>query len=103
MERILDTLLPQRFGGSALDYQFAEVEDEAGFTRLELRVSPGVSLGSEQEAVEFVLQALDGAHAGNALARSTWREAGTLRIRREAPTMTGRGKLLPLDIRSRVT
>jgi hypothetical protein len=101
MERILDTLLPARYGGSALDYQFAEVEDESGFTRLVLRVAPAIALGDEAEAIDFVLQALDGANAGGALAQSTWREAGTLRIRREAPSMTGRGKLLPLDIRAR--
>jgi hypothetical protein len=99
MERILDTLLPARYGGSALDYQFAEEEDASGFTRLVLRVSPAIALASEAEAIETVLQALEGANAGTALARATWREAGTLRIRREQPVMTGRGKLLPLDIR----
>ena len=31
------------------------------------------------------------------------RKAGTLRVRREQPAMTVRGKMLPLDLRSRVT
>jgi hypothetical protein len=35
------------------------------------------------------------------LVQSTWRQAGTLRIRREAPAVGGRGKVLPLDIRRR--
>jgi hypothetical protein len=103
MERILDELLPARYGGSALDYQFAEEEDERGFTRLVLRVAPTVALGDEQAATEFVLRALGDLDAGGALTQSLWREAGTLRIRREAPSMTGRGKLLPLDIRARIT
>jgi hypothetical protein len=103
MERILDELLPARFGGSALDYQFAEEEDERGFTRLVLRISPAITLGTDQDAADFVLGALGDVNAGGALMRSTIREAGMLLIRREAPTMTGRGKLMPLDIRRRVS
>ncbi|MBL0169940.1 MAG: hypothetical protein IPP90_04280 [Gemmatimonadaceae bacterium] len=100
MERILDDLLPARFGGSALDYQFAEEEDERGFTRLTLLIAPTVSIEDEAVAMEFVLQALEHAGAGGALATSIWRQAGTLRIRREAPTITGRGKLMPLTSRA---
>jgi len=103
MERILDDLLPARYGGSALDYQFAEEEDERGFTRLTLRVAPAIALGDEDAAMEFVLRALDSLGSGGSLVHSTWRQAGTLRIRREAPTMTGRGKLLPLDMRARAS
>lgn len=103
MERILDEHLPARFGGSALDYQFAEEEDERGFTRLTLRVSPSVTLHDENEVIEFVLQALEGSGAAGTLAQSTWRQAGTLRLRRETPTMTARGKLMPLDIGARRT
>jgi hypothetical protein len=103
MERILDELLPARFGGSALDYQFGEEEDERGFTRLTLRVAPQVPLRDEAEVVEFVLRALDGAGGGASVAQSTWRQAGTLRLRREAPTMTGRGKMMPLDLSARVS
>jgi hypothetical protein len=103
MERILDELLPSRYGGSALDYQFAEEEDAAGFTRLVLRVAPHVALPDESEVVDFVLGALDRAGGGASVAQSMWRQAGTVRLRREQPTMTGRGKMLPLDLRSRVT
>jgi hypothetical protein len=103
MERILDELLPARFGGSALDYQFTEEEDDRGFTRLILRVAPGIALGEEAEALEFVLRSLEQTGGSAAVAQSTWRQAGTLRIRREAPTMTGRGKLMPLDIRKRAS
>lgn len=103
IERILDDLLPARYGGSALDYQFTEEEDERGFTRLILRVAPGITLGDEAEAIDFVLRSLEHSGGGAGVAQSTWRQAGTLRIRREAPTMTGRGKLMPLDIRKRAS
>ena len=98
IERVLDEFLPRRFGGSALDYQFAEEEDEAGFTRIILRVAPRVDLPDESMVVEFVLSSLQKLGGAAAVAESTWRRAGTLRIRREAPVMTSRGKMLPLDI-----
>ena len=103
MERILDEVLPSRYGGSALDYQFAEEEDAEGFTRLILRVAPSIALGDEAEAVECVLLALQEAGAAGGIASATWKAAGSVRILREAPFMTGRGKLLPLDIRKRAS
>jgi hypothetical protein len=103
MERILDELLPARYGGSALDYQFAEEEDANGFTRLTLRVAPRVPLPDEAVVVEFVLHALERAGGGAALAQTTWRQAGTLRLRREPPTLTSRGKMMPLDLGKRVS
>ena len=50
-----------------------------------------------------MLRALEKAGGGAAVAQSLWRRAGTIRLRREQPTMTTRGKMLPLDLRSRVT
>jgi len=38
--RILEQVLPSRFGGSPLDYQVLEEEDEQGFTRLYLLIDP---------------------------------------------------------------
>ena len=103
MERVLDELLPARFGGTALDYQFVEEEDGRGFTRLTLRVAPQVTLPDESEVVDFVLRALDGAGGGASVAQSIWRQAGTIRLRRETPTMTARGKMLPLDLSARIS
>ncbi len=98
MERILDDLLPTRFGGSALDYQFVEEEDASGFTRLTLRVAPTIILGDEAEAIDFVLSALERSGAAGGLAQSSWQQAGTIRVRREAPMLTNRGKLMPLEM-----
>jgi len=91
--RILEEVLPSRFGGSALDYQFVEEEDDRGFTRMSVRVDPHIELGSETEVVDAVLGALppDGI-------RSLWSQAGTLRVQRRAPVWTARGKLLPLHL-----
>ncbi|MGH2404320.1 MAG: hypothetical protein ACRDGN_07625, partial [bacterium] len=40
MVRVLEEVLPARFGGSPLDYQLVEEEDDEGFTRLALAISP---------------------------------------------------------------
>jgi hypothetical protein len=98
VERILTEVLPGRFGGSPLDYQLAEEEDERGFTRLTLLVAPSVTLPDEQAAVDLMLEALKQIGAGGTSARNTWRQANTLRVRRESPRLTARGKLMPLHL-----
>ena len=98
MERILEEVLPARFGGSPLDYQLAEEEDERGFTRLTLIVAPSVALPDEQAAIDAVLDGVRelGSSAGSS--HVLWTEAKTVRVRREAPRFTARGKLLPLQL-----
>jgi len=98
MERILEEVLPGKFGGSMLDYQLVEEEDERGFTRLTLLVAPGVTLPDEQAAVEMVLQGLLGIGVVGDTSRNIWRQAGTVRVRREPPRLTSRGKLMPLQL-----
>jgi hypothetical protein len=99
MERVLGEVLPARFGGSALDYQLLEEEDDRAFSRLSLLVDPGVSIDDEDAVIEVVLDALSGSSPAANLAQGLWRQAGTLRVRREAPRWTSRGKLLPLHSR----
>ena len=98
IERILEEVLPARLGGSALDYQLVEEEDAAGFTRLILLVSPTVVLRDDQDAVRAFLDGMQGIGAGGHTSRVKWRQAGTLRVRREPPRLTARGKLLPLQL-----
>jgi hypothetical protein len=98
MLRILEEVLPARFGGSPLDYQLAEEEDSQGLTRLVLRVNPRLGPLVEQEVVQTVLEALGRSSAAADLARALWARAGSLRVRSEPPIATARGKLLPLHL-----
>lgn len=98
MIHILENVLPSRFGGSALDYQLLEEEDERGFTRLSIIVSPRVELADEREVVRAVLDELGRGDAAANISRSIWTQAETLRVRRMEPVWTERGKLLPLHI-----
>lgn len=98
MERILEQVLPGRFGGSAIDYQLLEEEDAAGFTRLSLVVDPGVGRLDEKAVVDTVLEAIRRGGDSGAITGEQWRRGDTLRVRRMAPILTGRGKHLPLHV-----
>jgi len=95
MVRVLEEVLPARFGGSPLDYQLAEVEDEMGFTRLEILVDPKIPIADEARVVGAVLESL--AEGPRAL----YRQAQTIRVRRAAPVWTPRARLLPLHLTRR--
>jgi hypothetical protein len=94
--RVLEETLPARFGGSPLDYQLMEQEDEQGFTRLYLVVSPRLQIADESQVIEVMLQALSASSSMADAARSVWQKSQTLQIKRIEPIRTARGKLLPL-------
>ncbi|OGQ82457.1 MAG: hypothetical protein A3F90_08695 [Deltaproteobacteria bacterium RIFCSPLOWO2_12_FULL_60_19] len=101
MVRILEEVLPAKFGGSPLDYQLMEEEDEQGFTRLNLLVSPKIEIADEAAVIETVLEALGRSSVAADLARAHWGQAKTLRVKRIEPIWTARGKLMPLHLARR--
>ncbi len=96
-ERVLEAVLPARFGGSPLDYQLLEEEDGQGYTRLFLVISPAVRIDDEAAVVETVLTALRQSNLAAGIAAAIWDQAGTLRVRRAVPTWTARGKFMILE------
>jgi hypothetical protein len=105
MIRILEDVLPAHFGGSALDYQLLEEEDERGFTRLSLLVNPEIQLDDESAVIETVLNELQQESAGPGqgslaaeMTRSIWKQANTLQVKRKAPILTSHGKMMPLYV-----
>jgi hypothetical protein len=92
--RVAEEVLPARFGGSSVDYQWVEEEDERAFTRLWLRIDPRLGELDEGKVVETILSELRKT-PGGALAAEMWRQAGTIRILREPPRATSAGKTLP--------
>jgi hypothetical protein len=93
MEQVLEERLPARFGGSALDYQLVEEEDERGFSRIVIVVDPSVRLESERELLDEVLRGLERASISADLAVRLWNEAGALGVRRARPAVGARGKV----------
>lgn len=98
---ILERVLPARFGGSALDYQLMEEEDEQGFTRLSLLMSPRLPDAPESDVIQLVMDSLRRSSVMADNARNTWTQAGSLRVLRREPIWTQRGKLLPLYLARR--
>ena len=100
MVYVLEEVLPARFGGSGLDYQVMEEEDDDGLTRVSILVSPRISISDESEVIETVLRSLKGRLQSGGAGR-LWGQGGTLRVIRREPVWTARGKLMPLYIPKR--
>ena len=94
--RLLEEILPARFGASALDFQLQERE-ENGETRICLVASPRVA-GSDAEIAQTFLDGLRDGTPAASLAGAVWTQSGSLHVLREEPRWTRRGKLLPLDL-----
>ncbi len=99
LARVLEQELPARFGGSSLDYQLQEVEDEHGRSRLNLLVSPRLGPLDPGALVELVLRELSRGGDSRRLMAQVWSEQGVIQVRREEPRLTARGKHLSLDLR----
>lgn len=98
MVRILEEVLPGRYGGDPHDYQIHEQEDADGFTRLVLVVDPRVDLPDEPEVIAVVLDALGDRGLSADSAREHWRQGGSFRVERREPQWLERGKFPPLVV-----
>jgi hypothetical protein len=93
--RMVDEVLRPRYGGSSLDYQWAEQEDRRGKGQLLLRVGPAVGPVDPPRMACDVLDGLAGLSQTGRIVAAAWREAGTVAIVREQPRQTVAGKTLP--------
>lgn len=92
---IVEEVLRPRYGGSPVDYQWAEQEDARGQGRLRLRVSPSVGPLEPERVVRDVLRELARRSRAGSTIASVWRDAGTVSVARERPRITAAGKTLP--------
>jgi hypothetical protein len=98
MIQIIEQVLPARFGGTPLDYQLREEEDERGFTRLFLAISPRLEIADEQQVIDVMMNALRASSPQADAARTVWQSGRVLQVKRVEPVWTARGKLMPLHI-----
>jgi len=94
--RLLEEVLPAEFGGNLADYQLVEQEEQS-LTRVSLLVSPSVGPIDDRKIISRVLQILQTYPGGRVMADS-WRDAGTLRLVRREPYVTGASKVMPLHV-----
>ncbi len=95
---LFERTIPTEFGGGPGDYQLVEEEDQDGQTRLTLLVHPTVGTLDEQRLITRLQEALAGRARGSQFMARVWQGAGTLRVRRQAPYASPRGKILPLHL-----
>jgi hypothetical protein len=91
--------LPSEFGGGPGDYQLVEEEDENGRTRLTLRAHPQIGAIDEPKLLGRLRDELARRSWSHEFQTRIWQRAGTLRVKREPPFASARGKILPLHIR----
>ncbi len=98
MIHILEHELPARFGGSPIDYQLLEQEDDRGLTRMYLLISPRVVLADEHTVIPTVIDLLKRMSPGADFARSDLVAGRVARDRRMEPFVSGHGKINPLHV-----
>lgn len=91
--RALEEVLPARFGGSPLDYQLIEEEQENGLTCISLIVDPQVSIESDRDVIETFVTA-----TGYHDLQQIWNSDASLRVKRQKPILTNRGKMNPIHV-----
>jgi hypothetical protein len=95
LRRIIEEVLPARHGGTPLDYQWVETEDESAFTKLTLRVHPRIGPLDHEKIAEDVLAEMQRHDAFHRRYARTWSQAGSMKIERVPPQLTCGGKLVP--------
>jgi len=96
--RVLEDVLPERFGGAPADYQVLEEEGEQGILRLLLVVNPDVGPIDEAELRRTFLEEVGKTGAVQKHSAAIWERAGTIEVRRQRPTSTKAGKILPFHV-----
>jgi hypothetical protein len=94
--RLVEEVLPRKFGGAPTDYQLVEAE-ESGISRILIVVSPRLGPLEDTAVVTHVLETLSQVPGGSVMTQH-WRQGSTLKLVRREPYHTASGKILPLHL-----
>ena len=99
--RILEHLLPHRFGGGPTDYQLVEDEAADGQPVVRLLVRPAVGPLDAAAVAETFLAAIGRGSGAERVMGAVWRDAKLLQVERREPFTTATGKVLHLHVARR--
>ena len=94
--RVLDELLPIRFGGGPTDYQLVEEEQPDGRSCLRLLVHPALGPLEPHRVLDAFLTGISAGSSAHQIMALQWRQDGLLTLDREPPRATPAGKILHL-------
>jgi hypothetical protein len=95
--RLIEEVLPGRFGGSAADYQFVETE-RAGLAKVDLLVSPRLVDVDKEAILATALEFLDRTPGAQTDRADRWRQGDTLSVVRGEPIATAASKVMALHV-----
>lgn len=98
--RVLEEVLPARFGGGPGDYQLVEEETLDGRPRLWLLVRPSVGAADIEALIETFLAAVGAGSAAEQVMSLVWRNARFLGVKRQPPVVLPSGKIRPIHLLS---
>jgi hypothetical protein len=96
--RVLEEVLPARFGGGPTDYQLVEAETGDGQPRVRLRVHPRLGPLDEAAVADLFLRGIGSGSATERVMELAWRQAALLTVERRAPRLTSGGKIQHLHV-----
>ena len=96
--RVLEEVLPARFGGGPTDYQLVESEDGNGRPRMTLLVDPAVGPFDPKAVVDTFLTAISQGSGAERVMSLHWGQTDVLRVERRIPLTTPSGKILHLHV-----
>jgi hypothetical protein len=94
--RVLEEVLPARFGGGPQSYQLVEGESDEGQPRLRLLVDPAVGPLDTAAVADAFFSAVGGGSGPERMMELAWRSAGLLAVERSKPRALANGKVLHL-------
>jgi hypothetical protein len=96
--RVLEEILPARFGGGPTHYQLVEDSGSTGEPRLRLLIDPAVGPVSEDDVIQAFLIAIAPNSGAERVMSMAWARAGVLRVERRPPITEASGKILHLHM-----
>jgi hypothetical protein len=98
--RLIEDVLPNRFGGGPPDYQLVE-EEVDGLPKVSIFVNPRLGALDEDAIVRTVVEGLGSGPAYKDMMATFWDTGHTLRVVRQEPYATSTGKVAPFHITRR--